>query len=617
MPITKHEFAEADVAALKKAFDVFDEDRSGTIDSKELQSVLQSLGRTATEAEIVAMIASVDAANTGTISFPDFLLLMWKRKVELQQLELYRSAFRAFNVSGSGKMTSAELRNLMAQLGQRVTDEELDEMVFEADEDNDQLLVFEEFLNIIQRCKHDDATTRRGWAPEHNQAIENWKSVVREIGNVVQQRSAALKAVKPTRAFRPLTFRDAKTKRENSRVLQPVLAQCREGDTILLDPGKYNEPFVIQQEGLTVGAWVDFATRPEEVSEDAFVKQKRAAVIVEVNSPLPAVTLKARQCKIENLTIINREGPAIAVELGYADIINCDISGALGGIVVRNRSFPSIQRCIIQNCTKAFGMELKESRAIVEDCIIRRNYDAGVVADRSSNPWIHRCQILDGQGSGMVFDEGAIGVVSECEIRGNATQGILIQHAANPVVWKCDVSKGHASGVRVNEGGRGSISDCTFSFNDDHDIDISKEGNPIVVHNQFKGGNNTAVSIYNRGLGVLENNEFQDYQLCGVSITNGCHVTLQQNVFRTSSKTDKGGGMHGIFVEGECSGKASDNMFIGWKPGYSNGRAAFHIGNSTHFLSINNVVQENDAAAETESIVNLLGGGMAKRQSIR
>ena len=56
---------------------------SGTITTKELGTVMRSLGQNPTEAELQDMINEVDADGNGTIDFPEFLALMARKmKVE-------------------------------------------------------------------------------------------------------------------------------------------------------------------------------------------------------------------------------------------------------------------------------------------------------------------------------------------------------------------------------------------------------------------------------------------------------------------------------------------------------------------------------------------------------
>jgi calmodulin len=54
-------------------------------------------------------------------------------------------AFRVFDSDGSGTITSKELRQIMNSLGEKLTQEEVDEMINEADTDGDGEINFKEF----------------------------------------------------------------------------------------------------------------------------------------------------------------------------------------------------------------------------------------------------------------------------------------------------------------------------------------------------------------------------------------------------------------------------------------------------------------------------------------
>ena len=58
-------------------------------------------------------------------------------------------AFRVFDKDGSGYVSSSELKIVMANLGVHFTDDELEEMVMEADIDGDGQICFEEFYNMM------------------------------------------------------------------------------------------------------------------------------------------------------------------------------------------------------------------------------------------------------------------------------------------------------------------------------------------------------------------------------------------------------------------------------------------------------------------------------------
>ena len=58
-------------------------------------------------------------------------------------------AFRVFDKDGNGYVGSSEIRFVMSKLGLNFTDDELNEMVLEADIDGDTQVCFEEFYNML------------------------------------------------------------------------------------------------------------------------------------------------------------------------------------------------------------------------------------------------------------------------------------------------------------------------------------------------------------------------------------------------------------------------------------------------------------------------------------
>ena len=137
------------IMEFKAAFELFDKDRNGKITSKELGTVMRGLGQNPTEEELKQMIREVDLDGNGTIDFKEFLCLMVKKMKDTDTDEELLEAFKVFDRDGNGFITSHELRNIMNSLGENLSPEEIEEMIKEADLDNDGQIDYEEFVKMM------------------------------------------------------------------------------------------------------------------------------------------------------------------------------------------------------------------------------------------------------------------------------------------------------------------------------------------------------------------------------------------------------------------------------------------------------------------------------------
>ena len=96
------QLTEEQTAEFKEAFALFDKDGDGTISTKELGTVMNSLGQKPTIAELEAMIKEVDIDGNGEIDFGEFLTMMAKKLKETDLEEDIREAFRVFDKQNCG-----------------------------------------------------------------------------------------------------------------------------------------------------------------------------------------------------------------------------------------------------------------------------------------------------------------------------------------------------------------------------------------------------------------------------------------------------------------------------------------------------------------------------------
>ncbi|KAF7535048.1 hypothetical protein G7054_g5680 [Neopestalotiopsis clavispora] len=124
---------------------------TGQITTKELGTVMRSLGQNPSESELQDMINEVDADNNGTIDFPEFLTMMARKMKDTDSEEEIREAFKVFDRDNNGFISAAELRHVMTSIGEKLTDDEVDEMIREADQDGDGRIDYNEFVQLMMQ----------------------------------------------------------------------------------------------------------------------------------------------------------------------------------------------------------------------------------------------------------------------------------------------------------------------------------------------------------------------------------------------------------------------------------------------------------------------------------
>ena len=62
-----------------------------------------------------------------------------------------RKAFTVFDKDGNGYLCAAELRDVMTNLGENLNDEQIEEMIREADVDGDGRVNYQEFVRMMMK----------------------------------------------------------------------------------------------------------------------------------------------------------------------------------------------------------------------------------------------------------------------------------------------------------------------------------------------------------------------------------------------------------------------------------------------------------------------------------
>ncbi|CAJ2672928.1 calcium-dependent protein kinase 20-like protein [Trifolium pratense] len=139
--------SEEEIAGLKEMFRMIDTDNSGQITLEELKNGLERVGSVLKDSEITWLMQAADVDNSGTIDYGEFIAAMLHLN-KIQKEDHLFAAFNYFDKDGSGYITKDELQQACQQFG--LQEDHLDDIIREADKDNDGRIDYSEFVAMMQ-----------------------------------------------------------------------------------------------------------------------------------------------------------------------------------------------------------------------------------------------------------------------------------------------------------------------------------------------------------------------------------------------------------------------------------------------------------------------------------
>merc|ERR1712048_601280 len=123
-------FTEDQIGEYQETFALFDTRGDGTIPSTQVGEVLRALGQNPTEAEVKRLVQD-NMKKEDRISFETFLPILQtvSSKKITDTVEDFVEGLRHFDKDGNGFITSAELRHLLTSLGERMSEEDVENLI--------------------------------------------------------------------------------------------------------------------------------------------------------------------------------------------------------------------------------------------------------------------------------------------------------------------------------------------------------------------------------------------------------------------------------------------------------------------------------------------------------
>ena len=136
----------------REVFQQYDRDNDDYISMRELSQVMKAfqLNNEFTGPQVESITEQISNRVKGEkIDIEMFINIISEKYIEFGSGEEVINAFRTFDKDGNGSIPCEELRHVMTSLGDCLTDEEVDEMIREADINGEGVIYYEDFVRTM------------------------------------------------------------------------------------------------------------------------------------------------------------------------------------------------------------------------------------------------------------------------------------------------------------------------------------------------------------------------------------------------------------------------------------------------------------------------------------
>jgi len=132
---------------IEECFKVMDKDKKGFLTKDQVPLAVRALGKNPTEKELKAVLAEIK----DKVDINDFKTAFknCKGKSPQDQDREMRNAFQALDSSGNGFVHEVELRQILGNLGDALTSQEVNSLMRDAKADEKGLINYNDFVNML------------------------------------------------------------------------------------------------------------------------------------------------------------------------------------------------------------------------------------------------------------------------------------------------------------------------------------------------------------------------------------------------------------------------------------------------------------------------------------
>ncbi|XP_017026909.1 uncharacterized protein [Drosophila kikkawai] len=131
--IRPNNLTDAQLKDLQMAFSLFDESDDKVIPIKQLRHLMRSVACSPTDLELQSILNEIDPDGGCELYLSDFLYIMSQKYANMTPEDEIIGAFRVFDKEGTGFIAESEFRHIMKNMGEQMSDDEVDQIVMDAD----------------------------------------------------------------------------------------------------------------------------------------------------------------------------------------------------------------------------------------------------------------------------------------------------------------------------------------------------------------------------------------------------------------------------------------------------------------------------------------------------
>ncbi|KAF9171109.1 hypothetical protein BGX21_002712 [Mortierella sp. AD011] len=135
----------------KEGFSLFDRKGNGTIEATSLGDLLRALGQNPTQSQVRDLVAEADPSGSNVINFDAFLKVLLRPNgfKPAGTFQEFISGFKVFDKEGNGFIPVGEFRYVLTNLGEKLSDAQVDELLKGVEVDKNGKINYEEFVKMI------------------------------------------------------------------------------------------------------------------------------------------------------------------------------------------------------------------------------------------------------------------------------------------------------------------------------------------------------------------------------------------------------------------------------------------------------------------------------------